>query len=182
MIVERARVISASDSALWVEAIQRSSCGVCVAQKGCGQRLLARLSGKAIRLRVLPGERPVSSFQPGETVEIGIPEQVVVGGSLLIYALPLLLLFLGAWFGQLLSGPDDIYQSMNLLDEKAVRNPELYSEILTVGFAFGGLLVGALIVRVLSGFLSSSTRVQPRVLSSEAEGYVRTSSVQVLEK
>lgn len=159
MIVESARVISISKDALWVEAVQRSTCGSCVAEKGCGQRLLARLSGKTMRLRVLPGERSLMDYRVGESVEIGIPEDVVVRGSLLVYILPLMMMILSAWFGhQWFAVETYLIPSTQAL---------LHQELAAIAFACGGLFVGAGIVRGFSKRMAGNTRAQPLVIQQE---------------
>ena len=165
MIVESAQITAIADGALWVEAVQRSTCVACVAQKGCGQRLLARLSGKTLRLRVLPGERPLNNYRLGETVEIGIPEDVVVRGSLLVYILPLLAMLLSAWTGHQMFTID---AGSVELDQQLLQAARLRQELAAMVFGFGGLLLGAWLVRVLSGLLAGNERIQPQIIESDS--------------
>lgn len=164
MIVESAQITAIKDGALWVEAVQRSTCGACVAEKGCGQRLLARLSGKTLRLRVLPGERPLKDYQLGDTVEIGIPEDVVVRGSLLVYILPLLAMLLSAWTGHQMFAADAGSVELN---QQLLEAARLRQELAAMAFGFGGLLLGAWLVRVLSGLLAGNERIQPKIIESD---------------
>lgn len=104
MIAETGRVVAVEPSGLWVETIQRSTCGSCAAQKGCGQSLLARLAGHTSYLWVVLDGRDSARYQLGDEVQLGIPEDVVVKGSMFVYLLPLLLMILGSgladtWFG-----------------------------------------------------------------------------------
>lgn len=157
MITEKAQVISIADEVLWVEAVRRSACGACVAEKGCGQRLLAKLSGKTVRLRVLPGEWALKDYRPGEIVEIGIPDDVVVRGSLLVYMLPLVVMLAATLLGYQVFAPES----------GVFKNANLYRELGTVIFAGLGLLAGARFVRRMSSFRGFDQRVQPRVVSRD---------------
>ena len=97
MIFETGTVVSKDQSSLWVETIQRTACDTCIAEKGCGQSLLSKLTGKTNRIRVLPGNHAVESLALGQSVTIGIPEHVIVKGSLLVYLVPILMAVVGAW-------------------------------------------------------------------------------------
>lgn len=137
MIAETGRVVAIESDGLWVETIQRSTCGSCAAQKGCGQSLLARLAGHSSYLWVLLEGRDSRAYQLGDEIQLGIPEDVVVKGSLFVYLLPLLLMILGSglahsWFA---------------------------SEGLSVLGALAGLLFGGLVVR----WRAQQTRFDPRL-------------------
>ena len=97
MILENATVVAVESDALWVEAVQKSACGTCIAQKGCGTRVLSKLTGKTSRVRVLASADHLQTLCPGQSVTIGIPEDVVVGASLLVYLLPLMGSLMGLW-------------------------------------------------------------------------------------
>ena len=78
MILETATVTSIEEDALWVEAVQKSACETCTAQKGCGTAVLSMLTGRTSRLRVLKSKHNAESFLVGQQVTIAIPEDVVV--------------------------------------------------------------------------------------------------------
>ncbi|MFT5117660.1 MAG: sigma-E factor negative regulatory protein RseC, partial [Kiritimatiellia bacterium] len=88
MLEEEGRVVSIETDALWVETIQQSTCGRCAAKKGCGQSLLAKIGAKSSQLRVLIDKQDETLYQLEDSVMIGIPENVVVNGSLFVYLLP----------------------------------------------------------------------------------------------
>ena len=90
MLKESGRVVAVDQDSLWVETIQKSTCGSCVAQKGCGQSLLSRLGAKPVYLRVLLEGRPAHKYKVDDTIQLGIADNLVVKGSLVIYLLPLL--------------------------------------------------------------------------------------------
>lgn len=98
MLEETAQVVSVDASGVWVETERRSSCSACSARKGCGTASLAKVLGqRRNRVRVLT-EQPLRA---GDRVVIGIREQALVRGSLAVYAVPLLLLLVGAVLGEL---------------------------------------------------------------------------------
>tara|TARA_R110000772_G_scaffold141114_4_gene250473 strand:- start:110307 stop:110792 length:486 start_codon:yes stop_codon:yes gene_type:complete len=97
MLIETGRVVALEADSLWVETIRRSTCGSCAAQKGCGHGLLNRIrDGQVGLVRVLPGQFSPAEYQIDDEVEIGIPDEVIVRGSLVVYMLPLLTLLAGA--------------------------------------------------------------------------------------
>jgi len=83
--------------ALWVEAVRRSTCGTCAAQKGCGHGLLNRISdGKRGYVLALPGDKGIEHYRIGDQVLLSIPEEVILRGSFVAYLLPLLGMLSGA--------------------------------------------------------------------------------------
>ncbi|MBN7798178.1 SoxR reducing system RseC family protein [Parahaliea mediterranea] len=100
MLVESGEVVAVEPGAVWVETLRRSTCNSCTAQKGCGHGLLNRVgAGRRHYIRVLPGRVQPAQCRVGDTVEIGLPETVILRGSLLVYLLPLLALLAGAALG-----------------------------------------------------------------------------------
>ena len=97
MILETATVTSVESDALWVEAVQKSACETCSAQKGCGTAVLSKLSGRIHRIRVIRDQSKDQSYEIGQQVTIAIPEDVVVLGSLGAYILPIIASLIGLW-------------------------------------------------------------------------------------
>jgi sigma-E factor negative regulatory protein RseC len=97
MIVETGTVVAIESDSLWVETIQKTACEACVAQKGCGTRVLSKLTGKTNRIRVLLDRHSADAIVIGQDVDIAIPEDVIVKGSLLVYLLPVICAVSGAW-------------------------------------------------------------------------------------
>ena len=84
----------------WVEAGRRSSCGHCDASTSCGGSLFAELFGnRAVRVEV----ENIHNAKIGDRVIIGLPERMMISGSLRLYLLPLLGLFFGAVAGEYFS-------------------------------------------------------------------------------
>ena len=98
MLRETGRVVAVEARSVWVKTIRRSTCGSCAANKGCGHGLLERYaSGRRGLVRVLPGQRLApADCRIDDQVIIELPEEIVLRGSLVVYALPLVTLLVGA--------------------------------------------------------------------------------------
>ena len=147
MIEERARVIALDQHGVWVETQRRSACGQCSVNNSCGTALLGKVLGVK-RNKVLtlnPESKPVSV---GDEVVIGISEQALTRGSLAIYMLPLLALFVFAWLGEILAA------------QLSIGNADL----LTIVFGVTGLAAGFLWVKRFSRVVSADPNYQPVLL------------------
>lgn len=97
MITETGRVVAIKGSKAWVQTIRASACESCSARSGCGQRVLASASnGRANQVLV----SNYLDARVGDEVTLAIAESALLSASLLVYALPLLLMVLGAVAGQ----------------------------------------------------------------------------------
>lgn len=94
MIEEQGRVVAVESGAVWVETLRKSTCSSCSVKAGCGQGLLDQLGASGRRGYV----RALSDLQlnVGDAVIIGVHEDLLVRGSLLVYLLPLSGLFAAA--------------------------------------------------------------------------------------
>lgn len=146
MIEETGRVVAIEEDSVWVETIQQSVCQTCVAEKGCGQSLIAKMTGKTTAIRVLPGLCDLSHIGRDDRVVIGIPEHVVVSGTLLVYLLPLLTMISGA-----------------LLSDSLATTSQA-SDIYTALGGLLGLVAGGLIVRGHSYLNRNNRDVHPMLL------------------
>lgn len=104
MIEERGRVVAIEADAVWVETIRRSGCHGCAAKPGCGTGLLEDYWASASRIRVALGGRDPGRISLDDSAVIGIAENTLAGGALLVYLLPLLSLVLAALAGERLAG------------------------------------------------------------------------------
>ena len=103
MVEEQGRVVALEPGAVWVETVRATACQSCSANKACGHAVMDRNApGSKARIRVLC-EQPISV---GSQVIVGIPEGALLKGALLIYLLPLVLLFIGALIGNQWTGLD----------------------------------------------------------------------------
>ncbi|WP_372758393.1 SoxR reducing system RseC family protein [Litorivivens sp.] len=141
---ESGRVVAIEPDALWVETIQRSTCGTCAAQKGCGQGLLNKLGdGKRNHLRVLLGDTPASEFALDDEVQFSVPENVLLKGAAIVYLTPLLMMLLG----------------MGLIHELTA------SDKLAALGALMGFVAGFGLVRVHALFTRNRPELQPQLVS-----------------
>jgi sigma-E factor negative regulatory protein RseC len=148
MIEEHAQVIALDqNNDVWVETQRRSACGQCAANKGCGTATLAKVLGnKRSRVRALNPQ--ATSVVVGDEVIIGINEQALVRGSLAVYMVPLLALFVFGLLGQVLS------------TQLLMTNPD----ILPIVLGLSGLLLGFVWVRRFTREIADDERYQPVLL------------------
>jgi sigma-E factor negative regulatory protein RseC len=97
MLEERATVVSVNDKDIWVEVKRQSTCGQCAANKGCGTATLQKVLGNKRNIFRVTGDLSVIV---GDEVVIGINEDAVVKGSLLVYALPIVSIITFALIGE----------------------------------------------------------------------------------
>lgn len=97
MLTEKARVIAIHSDTALVETRRHTACGGCAVNASCGTGVIARWWGdRPLRLEA---RNPVGA-RVGEEVVLGIEEGVVVSGSLLVYALPLVTMLGGGLLGE----------------------------------------------------------------------------------
>lgn len=101
MITETGKVVAVSGDRVWVQTIRISACESCSARSGCGQRALAGVSGGRANQVLVANHL---NARVGDEVTVAIEESALLGASLLVYALPLALMVLGAVSGHQLSG------------------------------------------------------------------------------
>lgn len=155
MLEETARVVAIEGSQVWVETERRSSCSSCSVQKGCGSAALAKVLGqRRSRLRVL-SDMPLSA---GDRVIIGVREHAVVRGSLAVYAVPLVMLLVGALAGEL-GARQFLWQS---------------AELASIILGITGLAVGVWWLKAFSGRISNNPDYQPVVLRRLAKPVARS--------
>jgi sigma-E factor negative regulatory protein RseC len=150
MLLETGRVVAVEPQGLWVETIQRSACGSCQAQKGCGHSLLAKFGASASSLWVLLDGRDASRYQVGNEVQIGVPEAVIANGSLFVYMVPLLA----------------------MIAATVIAHQQLLSDGLSALCALIGLLVGAAVVRFCSHLIRFDIRLQPVLVDEQMKQQV----------
>ncbi len=97
MILEAGIVVSKAADSVMVETIQKTTCDSCAAQPACGHSVLSKLTSSSVQIRVLLGDFDANVIRLCQSVTIGIPDHVVVKGSLLVYLVPLIGALLGAW-------------------------------------------------------------------------------------
>ncbi len=152
MIEETALVVECNGAQAWVETQRSSTCGSCAARKDCGTGALSKVLGrKTVHLRVLNR----IDAKPGEEVVVGLNEGALVRGSIVVYILPLLCLFLFALLGQFL----------------AAQLKFDSTQLASIFFGGIGLALGMLWVRRFSMKISQNPRYQPVILRRAASGH-----------
>lgn len=139
MIEESGRVVAVEEGAVWVESIRQTACQSCAARKGCGHSALAKI-GQQHKSHV----KALNAFDlnVGDQVVIGVPEDVVMKGTLVAYLMPLVLMLVGA-----------------------IAADSIVSSDLWVGLSgLFGLALGFLLVRFHFHAIAKDKRYQPVVL------------------
>mgnify|MGYP001829255469 CR=1 FL=1 len=157
-LTETGRVVAVEEDGVWVETIRQSTCGSCAARKGCGHGLMNRAAdGTRGYIRVLPGAITPAQCQVDDRVRFAIPGSVILRGSLVVYALPLLLMLAGAAIATGAAG---------LL-------PSLSPDLLALAGCAVGLVAGTCAVRWHARAHRSDCRLQPRLLAHLGTGALR---------
>lgn len=142
MIEETGRIVAVEKDSVWVETIRKAACDSCASQKGCGHSVLAKLGDGKSHVRVLKDNQNGCPLSVGDDVIIGVPEDVVVIGSMIAYLVPLLFLLIFSVVGQLVWA----------------------SEGYTILSGMMGLGLGFIIVRLHFLIRKNDMRYQPSIL------------------
>lgn len=98
MVEEKAMVVAIEGEDVLLQTQRRSACQSCSVKQGCGTSVLAKVVGqRSSQILVLN----TLDANVGDEVIIGINDNALVKGSLLIYAVPLIFLLTGALLGEL---------------------------------------------------------------------------------
>jgi len=90
MIKQRATVIEVTDDTIWLQAERQSTCSQCQIKQGCGTGMLAKHVGKRFSKIAV---NKTAETTVGQAITIAIPEQALLQGAVMMYLLPLVLLF-----------------------------------------------------------------------------------------
>ena len=93
MIEETAQVIEIKGGSLVLQAFRQSACGSCAANKGCGTSVLSKVVGQ--KFSRFQAENSINA-NVGDTVIVGIPEDALLKGSMVMYVIPILGMFVFA--------------------------------------------------------------------------------------
>lgn len=146
MILETGRIAAIETEGVWVETIRKSACGSCRAEKGCGQSLMNKWDGHSAYIWVLLEGRDPANYQLGDEIQIGIPEEVIAKGAMLVYMVPLLTLVIAT----------------------VLAHHQFAHEGVTTLSGFVGLLLGGLIVRWRSWRTRLNSNLQPVLVDDRA--------------
>lgn len=101
MIEQKATVIRSDESTIWLQAERQSTCDKCKVKKGCGTGLLSEHVGRRFSTIAVPKHQPV---EPGQQMNVSIPEDALLHGAFMMYLLPILFMFAGAGFSRYMFG------------------------------------------------------------------------------
>lgn len=147
MIEERAIVSRLTAAEVWVRAYGPESCPRCAEGKGCGGGVLARLVGRR-RPEVCVNGQP-GDLRPGDTVIVGVDEDVVMRASVWVYLVPLVCMFTAGSFAQLALAAHDL---------------------LVAAFGLTGLVGGFLLTHLAGQRAALSPRYRPTLLRRVSDG------------
>ena len=144
MIEEQAEVVEVIGDQLVLQAKTKSACGSCAVNKGCGTSLLSKVVGrKFTRFQV---DNSVSAVA-GDTVVVGIPEDAMLKGSMVMYILPIAFMLIFAVIF-------DFFLSLSLQSR----------DLVIAGFSIAGLIFGFLLSKWYFQRQSSAQHFSPVVL------------------
>lgn len=125
MILALAEVIGNTEGFVIVRCQQKTSCGSCASKNQCGTGIVNNaFPSKAMDISV-PSSAPINL---GALVEIGLEENTLLKSATLVYILPLLFIFIGAFFGQFLA-------NILLMGEGVIIVSSLLSGVIGAGVA-----------------------------------------------
>ena len=93
MIEQKATVLRSDESTIWLQAERQSTCDKCQVKKGCGTGLLSEHVGRRFSTIAVPKRQAV---EPGQKMNVSIPEEALLHGAFMMYLLPILFMFMGA--------------------------------------------------------------------------------------
>ena len=144
MIEEVAQVVAVEGDTVLCQTQRRSSCHSCSVKQGCGTSVLAKVVGqRSSQIRIAN----TLGVKVGDEVVLGIEENALVQGSLLIYTLPLIAMIAAA-----------------LLAQFWAESQGIISELPIILAALGGFLLALLGARFWMKKGALKTHIQPHIL------------------
>lgn len=135
-----ARVVAVDAGRVWLEPEQHGGCGGCASASVCGAKGLGTLANRLEARRfVLENE---SGLQVGDRVVLGVREDALIKAAATAYVVPLAISLVSAGVAQWLAGSD----AMTLLA------------------AVGGLVVGAVVLRLGGNRLAARGTIVPHLI------------------
>lgn len=133
MIEEHAVVVDIRDDWLMLEARVQSSCGSCEAKAGCGTSVLGGVLGR--KFTRFTAANSIGA-RVGDEVIVGIPEQSLLTGSLVIYLLPIASMLVSA----LIADHFTSQESEGWLASLALNHDLFVALSAAAGFGLGAML------------------------------------------
>lgn len=144
MIEEQAQVIEIKGNRLLLQAQTQSACGSCSVNKGCGTSLLAKVVGR--KFTHFQAENNINA-NVGDTVVVGIAEDALLKGSLMMYIFPVICMLFSA-----------------LLADYILIAASQYRDLMIAAASMMGLVFGSLMSKWYFARQSSIKRYVPVVL------------------
>lgn len=163
MIEETARIVAVEPDQVWIESIRKSACDTCSAQKGCGQRALASLG--CHHHVAIPTTLPL---KVDDYVVIGVPERLIVTGTLWVYCVPLLLMIVATLIADTVA-------------DRVIVDTAFDHEMVTILSAFFGLAVGFGAVYTRFFLRRSQANIQPVIVKRLDHNAANDVAVQAVE-
>ncbi len=91
MIEETGIVRKVQGNQVWIETQIKTTCGTCHVNKNCGTSVVAKAFTAKPELLQLNSPHKLIE---GQTVKLGIPEEQLLGASMLVYLLPIFVLII----------------------------------------------------------------------------------------
>lgn len=153
MIEEKAIVVAIEDEYALVQTQRKSTCQSCSVRSGCGTSVLAKVFGLRVsQIKVCN----TLDVKIGDEIVLGINDNALVQGSLLIYALPLVLLL-----------------SFSIAGEFWARSQNLNTELVSILSALLGFVIAVFITRhslLKSDFKNKMQPLMLRVVQTAGDG------------
>ena len=139
MIEEQAIVVDINGGKISVETDDQSNCGHCSAKSGCGTSLLGEFFSRNKQQLIVETDLSLSI---GDKVILGLNSDALLQGSVIIYAIPLIM----------------------MLALPVVMSYFYTSELVSISSGVIGLAAGLIYVKYFSVIANSSERFRPVVL------------------
>ena len=144
MIEERARVVAVRNDQLLLEAQTQSACGGCEARQGCGTSVLSKWVGR--RFTRFQAKNTVNA-RVGDEVVVGLAEEAMLKGSVLVYLMPLLAMIV-----------------MAVLADSLIPFDAAVRDLLVLIAAFAGFLLMLVVSRLFLSSRRNRSQLQPVVI------------------
>lgn len=144
MMEETARVVAVEGEYALLQTQRQSACQSCSMKTGCGTSVVSQVVGQ--RSSQFKVENTLE-VKIGDEVVIGLQENSLVKGSVLIYALPILLM-LGA----------------GLLGDYLAQSYDYNRDLLGFGFALTGFVISLPTIRWIINRTAMKQQMQPQLL------------------
>jgi sigma-E factor negative regulatory protein RseC len=144
MIEEHARVIAVENGQLMLEAQTKASCSACAVKQGCGTSVVSKWVGRKFTRFQAPN---TVNARVGDEVVVGLAEEAMLKGSVLVYLLPLLAMI-----------------GFALLADSLIAADTASRDLLVLIAALAGFSLMLVISRLLLSTGSNSSKLTPVVL------------------